>query len=71
MLFSGGDDLKLKGWDVRQGFDHPTFVNKRSVTQTHVTPLPCCAHAGDDRFDGGVTSMQSHPYLEHMVAVGR
>jgi hypothetical protein len=25
----GGDDLKFKGWDTRQGFDQPTFVNKR------------------------------------------
>lgn len=29
MLFAGGDDLKMKGWDVRQGFDYPTFENKR------------------------------------------
>lgn len=27
----GGDDLKLKAWDVRQGFDSPVFVNKRSI----------------------------------------
>lgn len=29
-LGAGGDDLKLKGWDLRQGCDQPTFVNKRS-----------------------------------------
>lgn len=22
-------------------------------------------------FDGGVTSIQSHPYVEHLIAVGR
>jgi diphthamide biosynthesis protein 7 len=27
--FSGGDDLKLKGWDIRRPHDSPTFVNKR------------------------------------------
>lgn len=25
----GGDDLKMKGWDVRQGGSAPLFVNKR------------------------------------------
>jgi diphthamide biosynthesis protein 7 len=47
----GGDDLKFKGWDVRQGFDHPIFTNKR--------------------FEGGVTSIHSHPHQEHIIAVGR
>ncbi|KAF8973930.1 WD-40 repeat-containing protein [Flammula alnicola] len=50
IIYSGGDDLKLKSWDVRQGFTHPTFVNKR--------------------FDAGVTSIQSHPHVEHLLAVG-
>lgn len=27
----GGDDLKMKAWDIRQGFDQPLFVNKRYV----------------------------------------
>ncbi|KAJ7254105.1 WD40 repeat-like protein [Mycena haematopus] len=29
IIWSGGDDLKLKGWDIRQGYSHPTFTNKR------------------------------------------
>ncbi|KAJ7103526.1 WD40-repeat-containing domain protein [Mycena belliarum] len=29
LLLSGGDDLRLKGWDTRQGFSQPTFTNKR------------------------------------------
>ncbi|GAA5947547.1 hypothetical protein JCM10213_005155 [Rhodosporidiobolus nylandii] len=29
-VWTGGDDLKLKGWDLRQGCDAPTFTNKRS-----------------------------------------
>lgn len=27
----GGDDLRLKVWDIRQGFDQPIVVNKRYV----------------------------------------
>jgi len=30
-ISTGGDDCKMKGWDIRQGFDQPTFVNKRFV----------------------------------------
>ncbi|KAM0750183.1 WD40 repeat-like protein [Meredithblackwellia eburnea MCA 4105] len=29
-VWTGGDDLKLKGWDLRQGCDRPTFINKRT-----------------------------------------
>ena len=29
ILFAGGDDLRMKGWDVRQGFDCPIFENRR------------------------------------------
>ncbi|KAM5536189.1 hypothetical protein V8D89_010088 [Ganoderma adspersum] len=50
VVYSGGDDLKMKGWDVRQGGTQPIFTNKR--------------------FDAGVTTIQSHPYMEHMLAVG-
>ncbi|GAA5857230.1 hypothetical protein JCM8547_009386 [Rhodosporidiobolus lusitaniae] len=50
-VWTGGDDLKLKGWDLRQGCDMPTFVNKRS-------------------FEGGVTTINSHPLVENLFAVG-
>ncbi|TFK89957.1 WD-40 repeat-containing protein [Polyporus arcularius HHB13444] len=50
VVFSGGDDLKMKGWDVREGGARPLFVNKR--------------------FDAGVTTIQSHPHVEHILAVG-
>ncbi|SCV68666.1 BQ2448_787 [Microbotryum intermedium] len=49
-VWTGGDDLKFKGWDLRQGCASPTFVNKR--------------------FEGGVTSIQSHPTLDHLIVVG-
>ncbi|GAA5831863.1 hypothetical protein JCM11251_003914 [Rhodosporidiobolus azoricus] len=29
-VWTGGDDLCLKGWDLRMGCEQPTFVNKRS-----------------------------------------
>ncbi|EPQ60817.1 WD40 repeat-like protein [Gloeophyllum trabeum ATCC 11539] len=50
IIYSGGDDAKLKGWDIRQGFENSTFVYQR--------------------FDAGVTAIQSHPYVEHLYAVG-
>ncbi|KAJ7169893.1 WD40-repeat-containing domain protein [Mycena filopes] len=50
VIYSGGDDLKLKGWDTRQGFSQPTFANKR--------------------FDAGITTIQSHPHVENLLAVG-
>jgi diphthine methyl ester acylhydrolase len=28
-LDEGGDDLKMKAWDIRQGFMQPMFVNKK------------------------------------------
>ncbi|KAF5314173.1 hypothetical protein D9611_006820 [Ephemerocybe angulata] len=29
VIYSGGDDLKMKAWDTRAGFETPIFVNKR------------------------------------------
>ncbi|OCH96160.1 WD-40 repeat-containing protein [Obba rivulosa] len=50
VVYSGGDDLMMKGWDIREDFSRPIFTNKR--------------------FDAGVTTIQSHPYIEHLIAVG-
>ncbi|KAG8987658.1 hypothetical protein FRB90_003223 [Tulasnella sp. 427] len=50
VIYTGGDDCKMKGWDLRQGTSTATFVNKN--------------------FEGGVTTIQSHPYEEHVLAVG-
>ncbi|KAI0078877.1 WD-40 repeat-containing protein [Panus rudis PR-1116 ss-1] len=50
VIYSGGDDLRMKGWDARAGFENPIFTNKKC--------------------DAGVTSIQSHPNLEHLLAVG-
>jgi len=47
----GGDDLKLKTWDLRQGFAEPAHVNRS--------------------FKAGVTTIQSNPFVEHLIAVGR
>ncbi|GJE86117.1 WD-40 repeat-containing protein [Phanerochaete sordida] len=50
VIYSGGDDLTMKGWDIRQGFGASTFANRR--------------------FDAGVTTIQSHPHVERLIAVG-
>ncbi|SCZ90740.1 BZ3500_MvSof-1268-A1-R1_Chr1-3g02203 [Microbotryum saponariae] len=63
-VWTGGDDLKLKGWDLRQGCVSPTFVNKRSPAETPC--FPPTTHS----FEGGVTSIQSHPTLDHLFVVG-
>ncbi|EST07691.1 WD40 repeat [Kalmanozyma brasiliensis GHG001] len=55
-VWSGGDDLTLKGWDMRSPVapstvPHPTFACTKP-------------------FDGGVTSLQSHHLHQHIWAVG-
>ena len=65
---AGGDDLKMKGWDVRQGGTQPIFTKKRCVMY-----IPCRPHRFlkmGFRFDAGVTTIQSHPHIEHILAVG-
>jgi diphthamide biosynthesis protein 7 len=56
VVWSGGDDLCLKGWDLRtERIDEqrtPTFTQKRC-------------------FEGGVTSIQSHHLRQHLWAAGR
>ncbi|PWN52042.1 WD40 repeat-like protein [Violaceomyces palustris] len=56
VVWSGGDDLKLKGWDLRSANKaksgrKPTFSVERG-------------------FEGGVTSLQSHHLRENLWAVG-
>lgn len=55
IVWSGGDDLALKGWDmrtpIRRGRRDTTFTNRRS-------------------FDGGITTMQSHWNRQNSWAVG-
>ncbi|OSX67573.1 hypothetical protein POSPLADRAFT_1042785 [Postia placenta MAD-698-R-SB12] len=50
VVYSGGDDLKMKAWDIRSDASQPIFTNKR--------------------FDAGVTTIQSNPHIEHIIAVG-
>ncbi|TFK77092.1 WD-40 repeat-containing protein [Pluteus cervinus] len=50
IIYSGGDDLTLKSWDLRGPKDRPIVTNKR--------------------FDAGVTTIQSHPHVESLLAVG-
>lgn len=55
-VWSGGDDLTLKGWDLRT----PLFLS------TVPTPTFSCSKP----FNGGVTSLQSHHLRQHIWAVG-
>ncbi|KAF8707785.1 P-loop containing nucleoside triphosphate hydrolase protein, partial [Rhizoctonia solani] len=50
LVYSGGDDCKLKGWDTRTSCEAPIFVNKW--------------------FEAGVTCVQTHPFIENLIAVG-
>lgn len=65
----GGDDFKLKGWDIRTDLRNPMFVNKRFAFLISLisTPRPMCIFS----FGAGITTIQSHPYIEHLLAVGR
>jgi diphthamide biosynthesis protein 7 len=60
----------MKAWDVRQGFYKPMFVNKQYVRRMYfrLRELLYSAHYS---FDAGITTIQSHPNVEHLVAVGR
>ena len=55
-IWSGGDDLTLKGWDIRTP---PTPSSIPTPTFTCTKP-----------FNGGVTSLQSHHLRQHLWAVG-
>lgn len=68
-LSTGGDDLKLKLWDIRVGYDQPVQVNKRYGYDL-CEAIAIIAHRAP-RFDAGITSIQSHPHIEHVLAVGR
>ena len=67
LLLQGGDDLQLKVWDIRQGFEQPIITNKRYVAHNRVHSVVV---ERVFRFDAGVTCIQSHPNLEHLIAVG-
>lgn len=56
IIWSGGDDLTLKGWDLRM----PCIDDQRDST-----------FVMKKGFEGGVTSMQSHHLRQHLWAVGR
>ncbi|SPO21926.1 uncharacterized protein UTRI_01913_B [Ustilago trichophora] len=55
-VWSGGDDLTLKGWDLRA----PPTSNT----------IPAPTFACTKPFNGGVTSLQSHHLRQHIWAVG-
>lgn len=68
-MIVGGDDLKMKGWDIRQDLAQPTFVNQRYLWL--LSKILTAVSHNMSSFDAGVTTIQSHPHIEHLLAVGR
>ncbi len=57
LVWSGGDDCRLKSWDIRT-LDSSDF---------DPTPTPLSINKN---FDGGVTTISSSPHTPHLLAVG-
>lgn len=57
VVYSGGDDLTFRGWDIR--------------ACTEDDSPPTALFKDKKSFSGGVTSIQSSPHDEHILAVGR
>ena len=64
----GGDDLKLKRWDIRD-ISSPTFVNRKWGIHgyRHWYWMLIC----EPSFEAGVTTISSSPHTPHLLAVGR
>ena len=64
MAWSGGDDLALKGWDMRM----PLYNGQRASIFTTRKWYVLMTYFFS--FEGGVTTIQSHPHKQHYWAVG-
>ncbi|CAB1320123.1 unnamed protein product [Coregonus sp. 'balchen'] len=72
LVYSGGDDCKLKGWDLRMGPSSPTFTSKRhsmGVCSVHSSPHRerILATGSESALGGGVWRLKWHPTHEHLL----
>ncbi|KAK4058175.1 hypothetical protein OIO90_000914 [Microbotryomycetes sp. JL221] len=65
-IWTGGDDLKVKRWDQRM-ITSNLSTNEKDQNQIQLNVEPTLINK---KFEGGVTTIQSHALKQHILAVG-
>ncbi|GAA5962055.1 hypothetical protein JCM3765_005505 [Sporobolomyces pararoseus] len=64
-VWSGGDDLKLKGWNLPSVSNIEDQEEEEEEEEEEMMPTFV-----NKRFEGGVTTITSHPLVKNLIAVG-